>query len=582
MGVFYNECPYMLHTNLTFESTLSLGKYGTFKTNDLLGRPFYLTFDILDNGTLRVVPAAELHADTLSETVPTGLESHEDPSTALDVGVQYDGIGTDGEVVMRSNRLTVDDSSRQKLTAEDIAQLKKADTSSGKDIIAKILESHSALDEKTAFSLAKYTLRKTRKFLQRFTVLPLNVSMLTSYILDEKDAAKVLEIRDETLGLIASWSNIHYSGPEHESQVGSPGRWLVVDDTGGLIVALLAERMGILYPPNSQSENGDENLRNGGISQHAALATPENDDKIDGDDNDMLRAGLPGNVTNGRMVSDASQSSHSAARPSNGIRKPRKYPEEMSASHDTITLLHAAGQPNISLLNYFSYVPNETGVAATTQTMAHPLYKHLKTLSWLQLLDPESDPAYEEPDLIAEEVMQTWKSSKRSTYYRKRRRWERTKRVIDETRSGGFDGLIVTSTMIPTSIIQHAVPLLRGGAQVVVFSPNVEALMELVDCYSSGRRAAFLEQVEKGTEPDSLTPSVDFPVDPRLLLSASLQTARARQWQILPGRTHPLMTSKGGAEGYLFTGTRVLPAEGRVEARGRFGKKRKLNGEPGA
>jgi len=27
------------------------------------------------------------------------------------------------------------------------------------------------------------------------------------------------------------------------------GRWLVVDETGGLILATMAERMGILYPP---------------------------------------------------------------------------------------------------------------------------------------------------------------------------------------------------------------------------------------------------------------------------------------------------------------------------------------------
>jgi len=35
------------------------------------------------------------------------------------------------------------------------------------------------------------------------------------------------------------------------------------------------------------------------------------------------------------------------------------------------------------------------------------------------------------------------------------------------------------------------------------------------------------------------------------------------------------MTSKGGAEGYLFTATRVLPVEGRVEARGHHGKKKR-------
>ncbi len=30
------------------------------------------------------------------------------------------------------------------------------------------------------------------------------------------------------------------------------------------------------------------------------------------------------------------------------------------------------------------------------------------------------------------------------------------------------------------------------------------------------------------------------------------------------------MTGRGGAEGYLFTAVRVIPAEGRVEARGKF------------
>jgi len=38
------------------------------------------------------------------------------------------------------------------------------------------------------------------------------------------------------------------------------------------------------------------------------------------------------------------------------------------------------------------------------------------------------------------------------------------------------------------------------------------------------------------------------------------------------------MMSKGGAEGYLFVGTRVIPAEGRITARGRAkrGKSKKV------
>jgi tRNA (adenine-N(1)-)-methyltransferase non-catalytic subunit len=39
------------------------------------------------------------------------------------------------------------------------------------------------------------------------------------------------------------------------------------------------------------------------------------------------------------------------------------------------------------------------------------------------------------------------------------------------------------------------------------------------------------------------------------------------------------MTGKGGAEGYLFTGVRVVPAVGRVEARGKFVRRKVVDGE---
>jgi tRNA (adenine-N(1)-)-methyltransferase non-catalytic subunit len=56
-----------------------------------------------------------------------------------------------------------------------------------------------------------------------------------------------------------------------------------------------------------------------------------------------------------------------------------------------------------------------------------------------------------------------------------------------------------------------------------------------------------------------------------------------RASQVLPGRTHPLMTSKGGSEGFVFTARRAIPIEGGVEARGNHvGKKRKAETQGGA
>ncbi|KAF1974460.1 hypothetical protein BU23DRAFT_553161 [Bimuria novae-zelandiae CBS 107.79] len=594
----------------TPNTNINLGKFGTFNTNQIIGRPYRLTYEFLEQEDpkaqpeLRVVPASELHAIALGSDHATPQESRDDDA-ATEGGVAFDIVGDNGEVIMRNNRLTVDDPSRQTLSMDEIEELKKAGSGSGKDIIEKIMASHLGIEEKTQYSLAKYTLRKSRKYLKRFTVLPLDIPLLTEYVTD-KEAYRIMELRDESLGLICSWANIHSGstsrvlmGEDGTSQIGG-GRWLLVDDTGGLVTAALAERMGILYPheeeDTSDSEGEEEqdapadteqeNVQNGTTAAAAATtpattATPDTtaqDTPMPDASLDILGVTAP-DATNGTSTETPRQR-----------RQPRPHIPQSSAQTNTLTILHPNNQPNLSHLKYF-------GFDAGDPKPGHPLYTHLKSLSWLQLLDPTSDPTYIEPELIPEETLATMKSSKRGTYYRKRRRWERTKRVIDETRAGGFDGLVVASSMEPVTILKECVPLVKGGGQVVVYSQNSEPLVQLCDYYSKERRTAFIarqfgpqhngrtrgnpidlseedELAEEGDEEE------DFPVNPTLLLAPSLQTARAREWQVLPERTHPFMTSKGGAEGFLFTATRVLPVEGKVEARGiRGGKKRKISAE---
>lgn len=521
--------------------TISLGKYGNFPANQIIGRPYYLTFEILDQPDekhghiLRIVPATELHAEALIA---------EGSGEADGEGDELEPNG-DVDVNMRTNRETVDDVSSQKLTLAEIEALKKESSGAGREIIAKLLESHSAIDQKTAFSLAKYTLRKRKKYLRRFTVLPMDVNLLTDWMLNEKDASKVMELRDELIGLIGCWGNVHHSGDMSlDNAVASKpnGRYLIVDDTGGLVVAAMAERMGILYPPH--------------------------DDDADLDSE----------------TSQQPEGHHHKRQP--------ERPASMSASSNTLTLLHPYAQSNVSLLKYFGFDQN-------SPDPSHPLTTHLKTISWLQLVDPNADSIYgSEPEVLSDEALQALKPNKRSSYYRKRNRWARVRAVVDETRAGEFDGLIVATLMNPTSVLKHAVPLLAGGASVVVYSPNVEPLVELADQYSTARKTAYInikreleekEQSEargKGASPESAqTPSAgasslpdlsaEFPVDPTLLLAPTLQTSRVRQWQVLPGRTHPLMSSRGGAEGYIFHGNRVLPAQAHVEARGHASRKKR-------
>jgi tRNA (adenine-N(1)-)-methyltransferase non-catalytic subunit len=135
--------------------------------------------------------------------------------------------------------------------------------------------------------------------------------------------------------------------------------------------------------------------------------------------------------------------------------------------------------------------------------------------------------------------------------------------------------------MDPISIVRSTVPLLSGGAPIAIYSPTIEPLTELADCFSVSRRAAWVSspppEVESKTaeELERWEGSEEFPINPTLLLGVTIQSSRARRWQVLPGRTHPFMMGRGGADGFLFTAWRAVPVEGKIEARGKF-KRRKL------
>lgn len=485
------------------------------------------------------MPAAELYADIKDEASESSTEAEGGSPGASGDGVEYEILGQNGGVVMRTNRQITDDPSSQIMTMDEIEALKAQMTGSGKELIAKILESHSALDQKTAFALAKYTLRKTKKYLRRFTVLPLDVPTLARWILTDKEPMKIMELREEILSLVGSWSNVHCIPSVSTPSLGGDdtqlkaGRWLVIDETAGLLVAYMAEKMGILHLPDHEQEAGSK------------IPSKQEADAINGDD-----------------ATEDPTTKYVVPPPPHHPR-PRKT--SGPGTTNTITLIHANAQPNLSLLKYFHF-------DAFNPSTSHPLESHLKTLSWLQLLAPEDDMGCAEPEIASEETIQSWKGGKRSNYFRKRRRWERIKFIVDETRAGEFDGLVVASVMTPVSVLRHTVPLLRGAAQVVVYSPTIGSLVELSDYYSTARRTAF---VTDPPDPD-LMPTEDFPLNPTLLLAPTIQTARSRSWQVLPGRTHPLMTGRGGSEGYVFTATKVLPAEGKIEARGKF-KRRKLD-----
>lgn len=75
-------------------------------------------------------------------------------------------------------------------------------------------------------------------------------------------------------------------------------------------------------------------------------------------------------------------------------------------------------------------------------------------------------------------------------------------------------------------------PYLLGSAQVVVYSPYQQILAELLSA----------------TKKDNH------------YLNPALTESWSRTYQVLPGRTHPLMTTSATG-GYLFYATKVFPSE---------------------
>ncbi|KAK4032438.1 Gcd10p family-domain-containing protein [Parachaetomium inaequale] len=577
-------------------TAISLGKYGSFPSNLIIGRPYHLTFELLDKlpdetfSRLRVVTTNELYAEVFAEeSAPdcaTPAAGASDTVISATDGEEFSLVDDKGNVIARSNREVIDENARQTLTQDEIEELKREGNNAGKDVIAKLLLSHTALDQKTSFSLAKYKLLKTKKYIRRFQVLPIDVATFAHWQLEERDASKIMDLRAEMIGLVGCWGNVHFGGddvllqdPKASTAAGDEaclpvdedllrGRWLVVDDTCGLLVAAMAERMGVLYEGEEAEAEGEteqppastENSQEPQTSTSPPERTPKDADT---------------------EMTDAP--ADSVKRQSDGKPKQQKpRPSDFSIPYsqtNTITVVHGASQPNLSLLNYWGFditSPNHP---------PHPLLNHLLNLTWLQLLKPELDTSYSTAPLTAApETLASWKPSRRGNFHRKRRRYARIRHVVDNTRAGNFSGLVCASTMDPISILRHTLPLLAGGAPVALYSPSVEPLAALADCFSVPRRTAWVSgsvpEIEglSNEELERWQGNERFPLNPTLLQGVSIQTSRARRWQVLPGRTHPLMTERGGADGYVFTAWRAKPAEGKVAAKGKF-KRRKVDSE---
>lgn len=401
---------------LSPNSTVSIGKFGSFKVNDILGLPYGYTFEIQEDKRLKIVDMSK--------------DKHE-----LRLGQEAGGLEP-----TETNDQLFDDNKAQTLSMAEIEQL-KSEGISGRDIVDTVIKGHADFHKKTAFSKEKYLKRKEQKYLRRFTPRAVTSSLLLEYY-QEKDYRRVIDMCSEMLALTLSMANVQPGG-----------KYLVIDDTTGVLTASIMERL---------------------------------------------------------------------------------------AGDGQIVVLHENEHPNLDALKFFNY-PEEI----TT--------KIIKTINWLQFLEPESEE--EVPEKSAEELNEL-KPRMRGQYYRKRDRWLELQELNRMLRNSAFDALIMASTLHPPDQLEQLIEAVGGSRPIVVYSEFKEIVSACSQLFLKDRR----------------------------VLAPTIWESRVRKYQTIIGRMHPLMTSRGGG-GYLVHGTRVFsaPVQATVKGRKRSRKKdsdEEENGKP--
>lgn len=400
---------------LRSDGIINMGKFGMFNVKDVLGFPYGQAFEIASENKLT-------------------------PIKSMDEGVNLADLDDDEMLngSSKDNRLLIDEANVQKLTLEQIEEMKNkaGGNEVAREIIQEMIKNHGSFDKKTAYSQEKYLDRKHKKFLRRFQINYLSSNEMLDYLYYEKEPFRIMNLSVEVLGLMMSLSNIKPGG-----------NYLVMDETGGLIVYAMLERMG---------------------------------------------------------------------------------------NRGTITLLHENDQPSVHLLNKTRYV-TELSTSATSMVQ----YANV-----LQFLEPESErPNFTE---ISAQDYEDFNDTQRKQYDRKLKRAQILNAVLDNIERNDFESLIYAGTLNPVTFVPRIIPRMRGSSPLVIYNQYKEMLIEL--------NHLWLRQ--------------------KNILLPNIHHSVVRKYQTIPGRIHPLMTSRSDG-GFLLTGINVFPIQD-VVAIGRGTKKRRL------
>ena len=201
----------------------------SYPTYNLVGLPYGT---VLEQGPnlLLPLPDGEGLIPSFPEIPPaaTPPPSSAGPAdTASSVNDDSDGE-TDN---VRDNRHLVDNNKSQALDQDKLRELREAGTT-GSALVQQIIENSSTFQSKTDFSQAKYVAKKQLKYQPRCHLVRCTGATVCEALF-QKDSKRIMNLREDTLGQILSYSNVSAG-----SQV------LVWETTLGIVTGALAQRLG--------------------------------------------------------------------------------------------------------------------------------------------------------------------------------------------------------------------------------------------------------------------------------------------------------------------------------------------------
>ncbi|WVW80830.1 hypothetical protein I302_102819 [Kwoniella bestiolae CBS 10118] len=428
---------------------IQLGKYGAFPSSQLLGLHYDITYEIIGGPSasgsstpLPFMPEENQQANGKSNKSKKGKSKENGSDVKSNPGwknvlrplKRQNVLEAVVDDIQETNEHIHDlpELEKQTLSHEEIAEL-RSQGMSVEEIIKKQEEAHEMFKLKTEFSKEKWRRRKEKKF--STTVHPLSPSLPNViHHYSERSPTSILHLRVDTLSQLLNMANIRPGG-----------RYLVVDDTGGLVTAAILERMG----------------------------------------------------SEGKILSFNNSDS----------------------------------PPAWSILQSMNISERE-----------------LKEVKWLNWMEAQED--YERPPPPQED--DNAKPAKVAQRLRKHNaQVAELNATRDELHMGGWDGLILATSLSPISILSFLTQYLIGSAPIVVYSPHLQVLAELL---------AWSKK------------------DPHYLHD-TLSESWERTYQVLPGRTHPMMNTSATG-GWLWSAIRVHPSKYQPESHSRF-KRRKTGKQSG-